>query len=71
MFFVFNKDKITAYVVTVFTVIVLFMAASFFKNTEESVPTSVNEIKTNIINNNILENNVIENNDVEQKLNNC
>ena len=52
MFFVFNKDKAISYVVTVFTVMVLFFMASFFKSSENTIETSVNEIKddNNIIN---------------------
>lgn len=44
MFFVFNKDKIMSYIVTVFTVIVLFLTASAF-NTNEVVETSTNTSK--------------------------
>lgn len=44
MFFVFNKDKIMSYVVTVFTVIVLFLTASAF-GTNEVVETSTNTSK--------------------------
>lgn len=44
MFFVFNKDKIMSYVVTVFTVIVLFLTASAF-STNEVVETSTNTSK--------------------------
>lgn len=45
MFFVFNKDKIMSYVVTVFTVIVLFLTASAFGETNEVVETSTNTSK--------------------------
>lgn len=44
MFFVFNKDKIMSYIVTVFTVIVLFLTASAF-TTKEVVETSTNTSK--------------------------
>ena len=44
MFFVFNKDKIMSYIVTVFTVIVLFLTASTF-TTHEVVETSAKESK--------------------------
>ena len=60
MFFVFNKDKITAYVVTVFTVMALFLTATIFNKEQESIQTSINESKE-IILNKIEENNVIEN----------
>lgn len=44
MFFVFNKDKVMSYIVTVFTVIVLFLTASAF-STEQVVETSTNTSK--------------------------
>ena len=44
MFFVFNKDKIMSYIVTVFTVIVLFLTASAF-STEQVVETSTTTSK--------------------------
>ena len=56
MFFVFNKDKAISYVVTVFTVMVLFFMASFLKKTENIVETSVNEAEENLIDNIINEN---------------
>ena len=66
MFFVFNKDKITAYIVTVFTVMILFLTASAFNKKEESIQTSINEIGINemnlLIENKIEENNTIKNN---------
>ena len=65
MFFIFNKDKIVSYVVTVFTVIVLFVTASVFTRNEESMQTSANESKiyetNNIIDNNITKENTINN----------
>ena len=46
MFFVFNKDKIMSYIVTLFTVVVLFLTASVFNNgTQETVPTAANTSK--------------------------
>ena len=46
MFLVFNKDKIMSYVVTLFTVVVLFLTASVFNNgTQEVVETSANSSK--------------------------
>ena len=45
MFFVFNKDKIMSYIVTVFTVIVLFLTASAFGGAEKAVPTAANTSK--------------------------
>ena len=73
MFLVFNKDKAISYVVTVFTVVVLFLAASVFKNKEESIQTSTNEIVINrmenieineIKGNNIEDDNLIEHNKI-------
>lgn len=42
MFLIFNKDKIVSYVVTVFTVAILFITASTFSKTEEIIETSTN-----------------------------
>ena len=43
MFFVFNKDKIMSYIVTLFTVVVLFLAASAISNdTQKTVETASN-----------------------------
>ena len=44
MFLVFNKDKITSYIVTIFTILVLFLTASTF-STEKVVETSTNTSK--------------------------
>ena len=44
MFLVFNKDKITSYIVTLFTILVLFLTASTF-STEKVVETSTNTSK--------------------------
>ena len=44
MFLVFNKDKIMSYIVTLFTIVVLFLTASAF-NREEVVETSANASK--------------------------
>ena len=44
MFFVFNKDKVMSYVVTVFTVVVLFLTASTF-NTNKTITTAVGTSK--------------------------
>ena len=47
MFLIFNKDKIMSYVVTVFTVVVLFLTASVFGNGTEKtvVETAANASK--------------------------
>ena len=61
MFFIFNKDKIMSYVVTLFTVIVLFLTASAFKDNETiqtSTNVNVNKIE-NVVNNEIINNNII------------
>lgn len=44
MFLVFNKDKIMSYIVTLFTIVVLFLTASAF-NREEVIETSANASK--------------------------
>lgn len=71
MFFVFNKDKITAYVVTAFTVMVLFFTASVFNKSEESVTTSANETKMSTVDitieNKIEEENTVKNNRILNK----
>lgn len=41
MFLVFNKDKIMSYIITIFTIVVLFLSASIF-STEKTVLTSTN-----------------------------
>ena len=51
MFYVINKEKIIAYVVTVFTVVVLYFVASTYEY-KEAVPTS------NIVVNNLIENRI-------------
>lgn len=51
MFYVINKEKITAYTVTVFTVVVLYFVASTYEY-KDVIPTSnivVNNISENII----------------------
>ena len=58
MFFIFNKDKLTAYVITVFTVGILFFTASAFNNSKDTIQTSVNTITNNKIINN-LQNNIL------------
>lgn len=69
MFYIFNKDKLVSYVVTVFTIIVLFFTASVFKEEKESVQTSTNEIKYKISEN--IENNIdnidVKNNEILYK----
>ncbi|CDE09852.1 unknown [Clostridium sp. CAG:354] len=51
MFYVINKEKIIAYVVTVFTIVVLYFVASTYEY-KDVVPTS------NIVVNNISENSI-------------
>ena len=60
MFLVFNKDKAISYVITVFTITVLFFTASIFKNKEESIETSANETIVNTIKNEKESNNIME-----------
>ena len=60
MFYIFNKDKLVSYFVTVFTVIALFLTASVFKSNEKSIQASVNEFKEKEIQN--------TNNKIEEKI---
>lgn len=53
MFYVINKEKIIAYVVTVFTVVVLYFVASTYEY-KEVIPTS------NIVINDVAENTIRE-----------
>ena len=54
MFFVINKEKIYAYVVSVLTIIMLFFVSSFFKSDIEDIkPVSSNEIQNSNIENTI------------------
>ena len=69
MFFVFNKDKAISYVVTLFTIVVLFFTASIFKDKEESIETSANETKINNTQNNLEKNNIENNELVEENKN--
>lgn len=48
MFYVINKEKIIAYVVTVFTIVVLYFVASTYEY-KDVVPTIVNSISENSI----------------------
>ena len=46
MFFVFNKDKVISYIVTLFTVVILFFTASVFDtDIQETVPAATNTSK--------------------------
>ncbi len=49
MVYLFNKDKLVSYIVTVFTIVVLFLTASVLKTENESIQTSVNESKINTV----------------------
>lgn len=54
MFFVINKEKIYAYVVSVLTIIMLFFVSSFFKSDiEDTEPVSSNLVQNNNIENTI------------------
>lgn len=54
MFFVINKEKIYAYVVSVLTIIMLFFVSSFFKSDIEDIePVSSNSIQNSNIENTI------------------
>ncbi len=58
MFFVIDKSKIFSYVVAICTVIVLFVAAAGFNESNENsaLSTAANAISSNDINNNIVNN---------------
>ena len=58
MFFVIDKSKIFSYVVAICTVIVLFVAAVGFNESNENsaLSTAANAISSNDINNNIVNN---------------
>ena len=64
MFFVINKEKIYAYVVSVLTIVILFFVSSFFesdmKNTET---TSVNVLENENIENTISD--IVSNDELE------
>ncbi len=65
MFFIFNKDKVMSYIVTVFTVAILFFTASVFTNNKDTVQTSANEEKDMKVDScNIIENDVIVKNEI-------
>ena len=51
MFYIFNKDKLVSYFVTVFTVIILFLTAYVIKPSEKTIETSVKEFKIKTIQN--------------------
>ena len=50
MFIVFDKSKISAYLISVGTVAFLFVMAFFITN-EDSIQTGTNQIENNITNN--------------------
>ncbi len=54
MFFVINKEKIYAYVVSVLTIVILFFVSSFFKpDIENTEPVSSNVIQNSNVENTI------------------
>ena len=64
MFFVINKEKIYAYVVSVLTIIMLFFVSSFFKSDiEDTKPVSSNEIQNSNIENTISD--IVSNDELE------
>ena len=63
MFIVFNKEKITAYIVSILTVCFLFFVANSVPEKEKAEPTSVNIQKDNsTINNKNMNNTVLHGN---------
>ena len=66
MFFVINKEKIYAYVVSVLTIIMLFFVSSFFKSDiEDTKPVSSNEIQNSNIENTISD--IVSNDELEER----
>ena len=66
MFFVINKEKIYAYVVSVLTIIMLFFVSSFFKSDiEDTEPVSSNSIQNSNIENTISD--IVSNDELEVK----
>ena len=55
MFFVFNKSKIYAYLVSVGTVMILLVMGFYMTNENDTIQTSANET-SNCIKSNMLEN---------------
>lgn len=52
MFMVFNRDKIKSYIVSLGTVVILFIMCFFITNNETNIlETSVNTYTSNIVNN--------------------
>ena len=62
MFYIFQKDKIVSYIITVFTITVLFLTASEFSKKEQTIQTSINEYSINKMENTnyLIRNNIIE-----------
>lgn len=64
MFFVINKEKIYAYVVSVLTIIMLFFVSSFLKSDiEDTEPVVSNSIQNSNIENTISD--IVSNNELE------
>ena len=64
MFFVINKEKIYAYVVSVLTIVILFFVSSFFKpDIENTEPVSSNVIQNSNVENTISD--IVSNNELE------
>lgn len=64
MFFVINKEKIYAYVVSVLTIIMLFFVSSFVKSDiEDTEPVSSNVIQNSNVENTISD--IVSNDELE------
>ena len=68
MFFVFNKSKICAYLVSVGTVVILLMMGFYITSNNNTIQTSANEISNNI---NVKMINNIENNSKKYIISRC
>lgn len=60
MFFVINKEKVYAYVVSLFTIVTLFFMSNILNSEFNEVKETATDIKNEIVNTNIVneENNV-------------
>ena len=64
MFWVINKEKLYAYVVSVLTIVILFFMSHILKNDT----SDTEEVSSNIYKENIVQNNVLNSNSTNNKL---
>ena len=65
MFFVINKEKVYAYVVSIFTIVILF----FMSHVLNSDLSNVEETYTNVEQNAVTQNDLVQNNESEMENN--